>query len=245
MWALNWMNQVLDFCYPPTCVVCGEGADSLLCDECDGALTELSQAPACGWCASPLGEGAACPFCHGKGLRPIERIVAMGRFDEPLKGLIHQVKYHHRWSLAESLADRLLESESVKGLLSETDCLVPVPLYRWRRVARGYNQSDVIARRLGRRCRIRVAHPAIRWRHTETQTHLHSRARRYENLRDAFILTETSTVRGRHVVLVDDVMTTGATLRSLARILLPAEPASISAIVLAVADPRRRNFTRV
>lgn len=242
---MSWLNQLLDFCYPPTCAVCAAGSESLLCEECDGALTELAEAPACGWCAAPLGEGAACPFCGGRGLQPIDRVVALGRFDEPLKGLIHQIKYHHRWTLAESLADRLIESESVKGLLTETDCLVPVPLYRWRRVMRGYNQADVVARRIGRRCRIRVVYPAIRWRHTETQTHVHSRARRHANLRDAFILTSPACVRGRHVVLLDDVMTTGATLQALARTLRPAKPASICAIVLAVADPRRRDFSRV
>lgn len=245
MRALNWLNQLLDFCYPPNCAACGQMASALLCDECDGALTELTQAPACGWCAAPLGEGAACPFCQGQGLRPLQRVVALGRFDDPLKGLIHQVKYHHRWTLAEALADRLVQSETVKGLLTEADCLVPVPLYRWRQVARGYNQAAVVARHLGRRCRIRTAEPAIRWRHTETQTHLHSRARRHANLRDAFVLVSPRSIRGRHVVLVDDVMTTGATLQALARTLMAGEPASICAIVLAVADPRRRDFTRV
>lgn len=240
----TWLNWALDFCYPPVCAVCGEMAEGQFCEECDGALRELAEAPACGWCAAPLGEGASCPFCGGKGLRPIERVVAMGRFADPLKGLIHQVKYHHRWSLAESLAQRLADLSSVKGLLAESDCVVPVPLYRWRRIARGYNQAEAIARRLARCGGIRLVQPAIRWRPTETQTHLHSRARRHANLRDAFILTTPETVRDRRIVLVDDVMTTGATLRTLARALLPAEPARICAVVLAVADPRRRDFTR-
>ena len=89
-----------------------------------------------------------------------------------------------------------------------------------------------------------MVQPAIRWRPTETQTHLHSRARRHANLRDAFISTAPQAIRNRRIVLVDDVMTTGATLRALARTLIPAEPARICAVVLAVADPRRRDFTR-
>lgn len=245
MRALGWLGHVLDFCYPPACAVCDEPAEGLFCPKCETALRELQAERFCERCARPLGEGAACAFCHGRGLRRIERIVVLGKFDDPLKQIIHLIKYHHRWPLAESMADRLLESEAVKGLLTETDRLVPVPLYRWRRFARGYNQAEVIARRLGRRCRIRVVQPAIRWRHTETQTHLHSRAARMANLRDAFVLVRPETIRGRHIVLVDDVITTGATLRALARALLPAKPASICAIALAVADARQRHFERV
>lgn len=245
MRALDWLGHVLDFCYPPACAVCEEAAVSLFCPTCAAALRALQDERFCERCSRPLGEGAACAFCHGRGLRPIERIVVLGRFDDPLKHVIHLMKYHHRWPLAESMADRLLESEAVKGLLTETDRLVPVPLFRWRRFARGYNQAEVIARRLGRRCRIRVVHPAIRWRHTETQTHLHSRAARAANLRDAFLLVRPKTITGRHVVLVDDVVTTGATLQALARALLPAKPASICAIALAVADSHRRHFERV
>ena len=79
-------------------------------------------------------------------------------------------------------------------------------------------------------------------RDTETQTHLHSRARREENLRDAFVLVKPATVAGKHVVLVDDVMTTGATLVSFARAIRLGAPASISALVISVADPRGRGF---
>lgn len=244
------LQSAFDFCYPPLCAICEATLDEqrLLCDECEAKLHTLESAPACTLCAAPVGPGGACPHCNGKGLRPFSRIASLGVFDDPLRELIHHLKYHQRWPLAEMLGDRLLEHDAVNALLSETKrldgALLPVPLNRWRRIARGFNQADLLATRLARSCKIARINPVVRWRWTETQTHLHSRAKRMKNLRDAFVLIDPAPIRGRHVVLIDDVMTTGATLRALARILLPARPASLSAIVLAVADPNHRRFQR-
>jgi ComF family protein len=238
------LRETLDFCYPHRCARCERAADKpFLCEMCDREMRELESRPACDRCAMPLGDsGGACPYCEGKGLRPFDRIVALGAFRDPLRHLIYTVKYRGQWPLAERLADRLLEHESAKGLLSDVDCVVPVPLYRTRQITRGFNQAEVVARRLARRCGLRFARPVIRLRNTESQIHLHSRAKREENLRDAFGLVRESPVRGRHVAIVDDVTTTGATLRAVARTLQYAEPASLSAIVLAVADPLGQDF---
>lgn len=191
----------------------------------------------------PLAElDAPCPYCDDKGIHPFDRILRLGVFEDPLKHLVHQVKYHHRWPLAEFLAERLSQQERVKGVLTETDVLVAVPLHVLRHVKRGYNQAELLAKRLAKLNRLKVAKPAMRLRNTETQTHLHSHARREANLRDAFGLTNPKCIRDKHVVIVDDVMTTGATLKSFARCLKDANPASLSAIVVAIADPKRRGF---
>lgn len=197
----------------------------------------------CPQCAMPIGgPGGACPYCDGDGLRNFERVVALGTFRDPLRHLIYAAKYHGRWPVAERLADRLLEQERVRNILTVAECLVPVPLHRLRQVGRGFNQAEVVARRLAKRSGKSLARPAVRLRNTETQTHLHSRAQREENLKDAFGLVRGWPIRNRHVVIVDDVMTTGATLQAFARALAPAEPASLSAIVVAVADPLGQDF---
>ena len=184
------------------------------------------------------------------------------------------MKYEHRWALAERLADRLFFRPDVQAILKQVEVLVPVPLHRQRQRERGYNQAEVIARRLckvfnspGRKAgdrmagdndspidprpfgpgcqrssKLTVIRAARRIRPTETQTHLHSRAQRTENLRDAFELINPVAIEGKHIVLIDDVLTTGATLTSLARALKPAKPACLSAFVLAVADPKGRAF---
>jgi ComF family protein len=133
----------------------------------------------------------------------------------------------------------------VKVLLTESEVIVPVPLHRLRQISRGYNQAEVIARRLASRCRVRLARPLVRLRNTESQTNMTSATQREENMRDAFALVNPRPIRGKNVVLVDDVMTTGATLRAVARALKPAKPASLCAIVLAVADPKGRDFQAV
>jgi ComF family protein len=239
------LASVMDFCYPGACANCQAHAQgsAALCDACTTDLLAQETAPACDRCGMPLPQhDAPCPHCKGKGLHPFERVLRLGVFEDPLKHLIHQAKYHHRWPLAEFLAERLSAQELVKGLLTETDVLVAVPLHALRHVKRGYNQAEVLARRLAKLNHLKLVKPAVRLVNTETQTHLHSHAKREENLRDAFGLVKPRRIRGKHVVLVDDVMTTGATLKSFARCLADAEPASLSAIVVAVADPKRRGF---
>jgi ComF family protein len=239
------LSHALDFCYPAACALCqGHAAGrATLCASCASDLKEQESAPACDRCAMPLAElDAPCPYCDDKGVHPFERILSLGVFDGPIKHLVHQAKYHHRWPLAEFFAERLAEQERVKGLLTETELLVAVPLHAMRHVKRGYNQAEILARRLAKLNKLKCVKPAVRLRNTETQTHLHSHAKREENLRDAFGLVNPRCLRGKHVVLVDDVMTTGATLRSVARCLKDAGPASLSAIVVAIADPKHRGF---
>ena len=242
------LRDVLDFCYPGICAACRARceAEAMLCGECTGALDKLEAAAVCGLCGMPVAEqGAPCPYCRGAGVAHYDRVVRLGTFDEPLKGLIHQMKYRGRWGIAERLAERLAARERVKESLAEAEVLVPVPLHRFRQFWRGFNQAEVIARRLGKARGIPIARPLVRVRHTPTQTHQHSRAHRFENLKDAFALVAPASVREKHVVVVDDVMTTGATLQTVARALKPAEPASLSALVLAIADPRGRDFRAV
>jgi ComF family protein len=238
-------SRFMDFCYPGACACCAAGTDGAahLCPECENELEKLETAPTCRSCGKPLAEvGAPCGWCLGEGMAHYEWVLRLGTFTDPLKHLIHQMKYYQRWPLAEVLADRLLEQERVKGLLTETDVIVPVPLHRLRQISRGYNQAEVISKRLASRCGVRVARPVIRLRNTESQTNMTSAAQREENMRKAFALVNPRPIRGKHVVVVDDVMTTGATLRSVARALRPARPASLCAVVVAVADPKGRDF---
>jgi ComF family protein len=244
VWGGQLIRDLLDFCYPHRCARCEAMTNGpFLCVTCDGELHDLERRPACDRCAMPLGgAGGACPYCEGEGVRPFDRIVALGVYRDPLRHILYNVKYHGRWPLAEQLADRLHQHESAIGLLQDVDCLVPVPLHRGRQISRGFNQSDVVARRLGKKAGKRVEHPAVRLKKTDPQIHLHSKAKREENLKDAFGLLDDRSIRNRHVLIVDDIMTTGATLQSFARTLRHAEPASLSVLVLAVADPLGQDF---
>lgn len=209
-------------------------------------LASLESAPFCDRCGMPLVElDDPCAHCLGQGVPHFERVIRLGVFHDPLKHLIHQMKYHRRWPIAEMLGKRLIAQEPVKALLSETDVLVPVPLHPFRQISRGYNQAEVIAQTLHRECRLPIAKPLVRVRRTPMQTTMPSQVQRMENMKDAFLLVNPKHVRDKHVVLIDDVMTTGATLQSAARVLVEAKPASVCALVIAVADPKHQDFQAI
>jgi ComF family protein len=241
------IRDIADLIYPPRCVCCGQLSEDhpAICEPCSLELSKLASAPACDRCATPLPAGSACAYCDGKGLHPLEKIVSLAPFRPPIRKLIHQMKYRHRWPLAEILADRMLLQPRISQLLDQTDLLIPIPLHYSRQILRGYNQADALASRLATLRCIPLARPIIRFKNTPPQTLIVSRQIRAENLRDAFALIRPKTLAGKHVTLVDDVMTTASTLRSAARILAAGNPISINALVVAVADPRRRDFQTI
>jgi ComF family protein len=242
------VRDVIDFCYPGLCASCGKGSEpgDFLCANCDEQLAKLERAPACDLCAMPVAyTDAPCPFCEGRGEPNYEQIIRLGTFDDPLKDLIHKMKYQGRWNVGEQLATRLLDLPHIVRAIDQADVLIPVPLHFLRQITRGYNQAGVIARQLSRRSAKPIAAPLTRVRRTETQTHFTSRRKRFKNLKDAFKLIDSRLVAGKRVLVIDDVMTTGATLQTVARALRPAHPAAMSAIVLAVADPRGRGFKSI
>lgn len=248
MGLIHFIRDILDFCYPGICISCGAACDggAAWCDACETRFAHLHSSSACVRCAMPLTQhGVPCPYCRGRGLFPYGRIARLGIFAEPLRSWIHATKYHRRWELGERLADRLYESPGVAGLLEHCDGILPVPLHWRRQIGRGYNQSQVLAARLGRLARRPVLHAAVRVKNTPTQTGLHSRTQRHANLRDAFVLRDPYPIAGRRIVVVDDVMTSGATLQSLGRILKHANAVSLDALVLAIADPRGQGFERI
>ena len=173
------------------------------------------------------------------------RVIRLGTFEPPLKDLIHQFKYQRRWTLGEHLGERLMAQGRIEQTINSADVLAPVPLHPLRQFQRGYNQATLIARYLSRRCHKPLVKPLRRVRNTPTQTHLHSRERRFMNLKDAFRLVRPGSIRGKRVLVIDDVTTSGATLQTVARALRPACPAQLSALVLAIADPKGRGFQAV
>jgi len=194
------------------------------------SLVAATLAPQCAACArvldAPL-QGPVCAWCWR------EAIAAAGHYDGALRRIIHAFKYEGRRSLARPLG-AMLKAGAAESLQA-ADCAVPVPLYPWRRLRRGFNQAADLARELD----LPVVHALWRTRATAPQTGLTALARR-RNVAGAFRLSpllsrraRAARIANRVVVLVDDVMTTGATLDAGAEALKVSGAARVYALVVA------------
>lgn len=230
-------NALVRTLLEPACPACGlpldRPLDGAVCGPCWAAVPRLA-APLCGVCGDPVPASGAdrCPRCLTK--PPSFRAArSAGLHAGSLRAIIHAFKYDGRRTLAVPLA--ALMREAGAELLKEADLAVPVPLHPWRAVSRGFNQADDLARHLG----VRVCQPLRRIQYGPAQVQLTGRASR-ERARDAFGRRivgvgpwAAERLRGRHVVLVDDVMTTGATVEGCTRVLLEAEAASVAVLTVA------------
>lgn len=225
--------------FPPRCALCGEpcaGPD--LCPGCRADLPVLGTA--CRRCAEPLASGAVCIACR-RHAPPMDRTLAPLHYAFPADWLLTEMKFNARlWHgpllagiivdlLADALADVLAEPPAAA-------VVIPVPLHRRRLAARGYNQALEIARPLARRLGCRLDDGLVlRARATREQSALSARARR-RNVAGAFRLRGPA--QFGHAVIVDDVVTTGATTREIAALLRHAGCARVSVVAAARAAQR-------
>lgn len=238
-------RDLADLVLPGTCVVCHAHtphSSHRFCKVCDGRLRALEDRPQCPDCGAPVAvERSPCQRCGGRGYRFFERVVNLGVFADPLSDLIHRLKFSHGWTIGALLADRAYRLPRVRNLVQEADVLVPIPLHWRRHIVRGFDQAQVFSRRLSQLSGKPIARPIVRVRATPAQS-LQKRADRMRNVRNAFGLVSPARVEGRHVVIIDDVMTTGSTIKSFARVLRQARPHSMSVLTIALADPKGHAF---
>lgn len=228
----NPVDSVLDrlagWLLPPRCVLCGAPGQRPVLDLCADCEADLPrQDSACPRCAlalpagSPVGECAQCRVDPP----PWDRCLAPWRYDFPLAGLIQELKYAGRLPVARVLGTLLARRAAAADLHHDVDLLLPVPLHPAKLVERGFNQSIEIAHWLARGTRrTLVVRGLRRTRETRPQVglDLHERA---ANLRAAFDVT--ADFAGRRVAIVDDVMTTGSTVREIAGVLRRGRAARI------------------
>lgn len=233
-WTNGWMMTVADFLWPPVCPSCskGVGTHGRLCAACWDAMTFIS-APQCDVCGVPfpyaLEPEAQCGECL-RNRPPYRRARAALAYDAASKDMILAFKHADRTDLAEPIT--ALMARVAGPFLKDVDLVIPVPLHYRRLVSRRYNQSAMLAQRLARMYGVWYA-PLILLRQKSTETQGgKSRAARRRNVQGAFRVAEEyrSNLRDRRVLLVDDVMTTGATVEGCTRALLRSGAASVDVI---------------
>lgn len=230
-------HQALDLILPPTCAGCGDivAQPDSLCPDCWGRLTFLGQ-PCCEACGHPFAfavpDLTVCGPCTRE-RPPFDRARAALLYDDASKGFILRFKHADKTDTAALLAKWL----HVAGgeVWPEADLLVPVPLHWTRLLARRYNQAALLAQGVSRLTNVPVLLDGLkRTKRTPSQGRLGLKGRA-RNVRGAFAVPPRRLVRvqGRRVVLVDDVYTTGATVKAAARALKRAGAAGVDVVTLA------------
>ena len=165
----------------------------------------------------------------------ISQGAALGAYAGPLRACVVALKYHGRHKTAARLAIRILANERCRTLLETADVLVGVPLHPDRLRDRGFNQAELLAAALAQGRPVSVSRALVRTRNTRSQTDL-SASQRRRNVLNAFAVKSDRSIRSATVVLVDDVTTTGATLRECALTLLASGAREVRSIAVARAE---------
>jgi ComF family protein len=229
----------LSLIYPPTCSGCGRAtADpGTLCPSCWTGLHLIEE---------PLCQRFGTPFAVDLGVGPLlspraiaeppvfARARAVALYNDVARSLVHRLKYEDRVDLA-GVMGRMMTG-SGRALIADADCVVPVPLHRWRLWRRRFNQAALLGRVIAKGAGLPFEPSVlIRIRATRSQVGL-SRAARAQNLSGAFRVSaaQAHCIQGRRVLLIDDVMTTGATGNAASRALLRGGAASVDLLTFAL-----------
>ncbi len=223
-------RSALDFVFPPRCVGCGADG-TFLCDACAASL-EPARAPRCTRCWRP-GVGETCVLCQ-VAPPPFDGMRAAYIYQGLARDLVRSLKYRGMTALAPTIAS--LSTNAIREWKLGVDVLVPVPLHSMRKRTRGYNQAELLARRIGSELGVPVESRALeRRRRTPQQARSADAEERQRNVAGAF-RGRPGPVEGRAVLLVDDVTTTGATLAACAQALKEAGAGPVWAFAFARED---------
>lgn len=206
-------EQVLDLLFPPKCIDCGRDGE-YICQTCRNSLSLIDH-PVCEHCGIPVKQGDLCAVCRQYPSN-IDGIRSVYVFDGVARHAVYELKYNNLKAVARPMARLFREYLAANNL--PCDVLVPVPLHSSRLRERGYNQSTLLCRELGKLSNMAVDDRSlVRLRQTASQTAFDRDGRR-SNVEGAFGCID-GTLAGRNVLLIDDVCTTGATLKSCAAVL--------------------------
>jgi ComF family protein len=228
------LKSLADFVYPPICYGCDtEVEEGLVCEGCRLALFthELAVCPECGRpCARTAETCGQCRTPFG-----LSRVRALGLYVPPFDKLIQAFKYSGKTKVGELLGRALAALVQQDEVLSDADAVCPVPLHPARLRERGFNQSLLLAAAIAMSTQIPLVECLVRTRYTPTQTLKTNPEKRLKNVAGAFRLKSDASIDGKRILLVDDVMTSGATLDQAAQGLLKGGAASVLGAVVAAA----------
>lgn len=222
-----------DIIWPPHCLVCGALHTRPLCIRCAAQIEKIAP-PVCRVCGVPMDDVGTCRWCADTS-HSFRAARAVAAYAGVMERAVRQLKFSGRRSLAPVLGEMMAElAQSSKVLANRNfDCVVPVPMHPANVLEREFNQSELLARDLADRIGIACESALLRKvRKTRPQVGLSAQMRR-DNLDGAFAVVPDASLAGKSILLVDDVMTTGATADECAKTLLAAGASSVHVITAA------------
>lgn len=221
----QWINDLARLLFPHLCEVCDRPlvhGENIMCLRCRYNL------PQCNFHNNPFNP------IHQRLMRhvPIERAAAYFFYhrDSAYTNLIISAKYRGRPTIVEQLAIEFATKIQPDGFFNNIDLIIPVPMHHRKKINRGYNQTDYIARGLNQVTGIKISHNIIATRSHSTQTRK-SAYNRWLNAKDTYEIKNPQELAGRHILLIDDVITTGATLMACAEAIHKASPSTLISIL--------------
>lgn len=223
------VDFILDLVFPISCVICG-AERTWLCPACAGAVT-LRPFRSCPICLKVSTGGAVCGKCRTDS--PINGLTAAAPYGDPaVRKLIYGLKYKRARSALPAIVS-LLRRSNVSSRLPPADVIIPVPLHREKKHLRGFNQTELIAAEFAKDLGLPVSvGNLVRKKKTKPQAKLEGEERS-KNLRDAFRIVHGEEFLGKRVILVDDVFTTGSTMREAAQVLREAGTSEVWGLAVA------------
>lgn len=172
---------------------------------------------------------------------PVESAAAMFWFvgGTEWQRIIHNFKYYGRWFFAQKMGEWLGEELLDSGNFDDIDLIVPIPLHYRRRLRRGYNQSEQLALGVGRKMGVECDFRSVRRRHYNDSQTSKSRSERWDNVEEIFDVRRAERLRGKHILLLDDVLTTGATMASCASAIVKACEGDVRISIASLSVSRR------
>ena len=214
----GFFNALADIVYPKTCLVCKDElkaltcVDNLVCMQCWGKI-KRNPPPFCHCCGRHMEKPIKniCPACVRKQLH-FDRAFSPCVYEGVLKELIHAFKYQGKDYLGHTLTRLMTEFIEEYNLpMDLLDLVIPIPLHKTRLREREFNQAQILSNHIARKFNKNVSHDSLRrLRLTKTQTELEI-GERLLNVKDSFTATKNEALKGKNILLVDDVLTTGAT----------------------------------
>jgi ComF family protein len=233
------VSGLADILFPPRCIICGgypeERGKTPFCSECLSKVPFIGP-PLCTCCGLRFtgtgGENHLCGDCISK--KPFFSIArALGTYDTILLDTIHLFKYSGRIIIGERIGEVMAEHRYDSLSILDFSLIIPVPLHPKKLRERGFNQSLVLGRQIAKKFSIPLDFGTLkRSIDTKPQVNL-GKSERIKNVRGAFMVQEKERIKGKKVLLVDDVYTTGSTVNECARVLREAKASDVAVLTLA------------